>query len=145
MSVTHTTQPVARTSFRSPLSSKGFIDGAWWPASRDLDAELPGLIAAAAQIGADIRRVSYNKDWWGTASRRIVVAGRTVRLGGFQNQDALLIGLVDETRTFRRDILVIPPETEPAQADAAMRLAARSGGVERPAHLMEIAAGHSGR
>jgi hypothetical protein len=36
----------------------GYVDGAWWPRSRDLAAELPVLIAVlAARLGSIVRVV----------------------------------------------------------------------------------------
>lgn len=140
-----TPQNVSRVSFRRPLSSIGFIDGAWWPTSRDLEHELPDLIRAMSDEGVDIRRVSYNRNWWQPAPSRIRCGGQVVRLGGFAYQDELLIGLVEESRTFRRDFLVIDPRTDAAQAEAALKLAAESGGTDRPAALMDEARQVSGR
>ncbi len=139
------TPSTARITFRRPLSSVGFIDGAWWPTSRDLERELPDLIRAMSDEGIDIRRVAYNRTWWQPAPNRLHVGGQVIRLGGFEHQDELLIGLVDESRTFRRDFLVIDPKTDSAQAEVALKLAAESGCTDRPAALMDEARRQSGR
>jgi hypothetical protein len=40
------------------------MDGAWWPRSRDLEAELPGLLDVLWTADRDVDRVSYPIDSW---------------------------------------------------------------------------------
>ena len=55
-----------------------------------------------------------------------------------------MISLRDAWGAERIDILVIPPEAEPALAAAAMVLASRSGPNERAAPMLELAAADAG-
>jgi hypothetical protein len=130
----------ARVSFRQPVSSDGFVDAAWWPRSRDLQAELPALLDVLWTAGRDVNRVSYNLAAWAPAPRRLPVAGRLVRLGGFRRQDPLMISLVDAWRRERVDILVIDPATDPDVALRALAIAGRAGSTESAERIMEIAA-----
>ncbi|MFS8102185.1 DUF5994 family protein [Lentzea alba] len=41
-----------------------FVDGAWWPRSSDLAAELPPLIAALAGRLGRATRVTFNLTAW---------------------------------------------------------------------------------
>jgi hypothetical protein len=77
----------ARVSFRQPVTSAPHIDAAWWPRSRDLEAELPGLLDVLWTAARDMNRVSYAIDSWLPAPRRLDIEGRLVRLGGFTHQD----------------------------------------------------------
>jgi hypothetical protein len=102
----------------------GFVDGGWWPRSDDLAAELPELLAQLSTAGYEVRRVAYNLDAWDPAPRRLAVAGRLVRLGGFRTQNAAEIDLVDSAGSMRTVLVVVPPQADPAMAERALVLAA---------------------
>ena len=130
----------ARVAFRQPVTSEPHIDAAWWPRSRDLEAELPGLLDVLWTAAREVERVSYAIDSWLPVPRRLTIEGRRVRLGGFTHQDPSMVSLRDAWGAERVDILVIPPETEPHLAAAAMALTGRSGPNERAARMLELAA-----
>jgi uncharacterized protein DUF5994 len=134
----------ARVSFRQPVTSAPHVDAAWWPRSRDLEVELPGLFEVLWTAARDVNRVSYAVNSWLPAPRRLDIEGRQVRLGGFTHQDPSMISLRDASGAERVDILVIPPEAEEDLAAAAMVLASRSGPNERAARMLELAAADIG-
>jgi hypothetical protein len=114
-----------RLRLRDPNASDGFVDGGWWPRSRDLSVELPPLLAEMFALGYDIRRVTYNILAWNSPPRTVSVSGRLVKLGGYRTQGIASIGLVDtshwNTAHLKRiELAVIPPETEPALAERAL-------------------------
>src|SRR4051794_4015591 len=79
-------KPKARTT--------GLVDGAWWPHSEDLSAELPDLLAVlSVRLGA-IDRVTYNLAEWAKVPRRLQTGGRSVRLDGYQRQPANTLGVL---------------------------------------------------
>jgi hypothetical protein len=109
--------------------SSGYVDGAWWPRSRDLAAELPALLAVlAVRLGA-IPRVSYNLAEWDTAPRQIAADGVRVRLSGFWSRPAHTVDLVAGDRR-RLALLVVPPGTDPSVAHRTMMRAARRGNAD---------------
>ncbi|MCW2540551.1 MAG: hypothetical protein JWN95_2276 [Frankiales bacterium] len=126
----------ARVSFRQPVSVSGFVDGGWWPRSRDLTAELPSLLDVLWTASREISRVSYNLDFWVPAPRQLMVEGRLVRLGGYRQQSPLLLGLVDLWGRERIDLLVVPPETAAEVAEPLLLAASATGGLDRPEALM---------
>lgn len=132
-------RPAARVSFRQPVTSEPHADAAWWPRSRDLEAELPGLLDVLWTAAREVDRVSYAVNSWLPVPRRLVIDGRRVRLGGFTHQDLSMISLRDAWGAERIDIVVIPPEAEPELAAAAMDLASRSGPNERASRMLERA------
>jgi hypothetical protein len=134
----------ARVSFRQPVTSAPHIDAAWWPRSRDLQAELPSLLDVLWTAAREVDRVSYPSNSWLPIPRRLDIEGRRVRLGGFTHQDPSMISLRDAWGAERIDILVIPPEAEEGLAAAAMVLASRSGPNERAARMLELAAADIG-
>jgi hypothetical protein len=131
--------PAARVSFRQPVSGSGFVDAGWWPRSRDLSVELPPLFDVLWTAGRDVNRVLYNLDFWLPAPRRLVVDGRSVRLGGFRRQDPLMLGFVDAWGRERIDILVVDPETERDVALRALAIASRADGGDRAERIMQLA------
>ncbi|NEE02385.1 hypothetical protein G1H10_19610 [Phytoactinopolyspora halotolerans] len=95
------------------------LDGAWWPRSRDLAAELPELIATLSQRGFTVARVAYHRDSWDSVSGKLPIAGRVVRLGWFRTIDAHLLSLTELRSADRLDLLVIPPTSDPLLAEQA--------------------------
>jgi hypothetical protein len=136
------TRPVAPPGLRLQLdpamAGTGVVDGAWWPRSRDPDAELPGLIAGLDSSLGPITRVALNLDAWDTAPRRVAVDGRRLRVGWFRNMDPDTIGV---TRAFRDRValLVIPPEATTAAAGIAMTMAADGANSAGPADILAAA------
>ena len=73
--------PAPRLALARPGSARALLDGAWWPYSRDLTAELPGLIEALDARWDRITRVTVNREL--SRLRRdglIAVDGGTVRI-----------------------------------------------------------------
>src|SRR5437763_893887 len=66
----------------------GYVDGGWWPRSRDLVAELPELAAVLSVRLGPVQRIAFPMDAWGpTPAGRVEIDGRRVRLEGFRSQD----------------------------------------------------------
>ncbi|MEU9158851.1 DUF5994 family protein [Streptomyces sp. NPDC048424] len=116
----------ARLSLTPKTALVGLLDGAWWPRSRDLEAELPALAAALDEPWGRITRVSVNPGRWPVIPHTVPVAGRTVHVGWFTEQDPDKLILLSYT-VGRWDLLVVPPETEPAAAARLMAAAALPG------------------
>jgi hypothetical protein len=115
------------------------LDGGWWPRSNDPVAELPGLVLAIDKLHGPVSRLILSRDGWASDPRRLRVAGRTVKIGYFTSQDASLLTAVTNDGD-RIDLLVIPAQTAPATAEAAMTMSATSGNrVPAPHILLAVA------
>ncbi|WP_404958404.1 DUF5994 family protein [Streptomyces sp. 147326] len=125
----------ARLSLTPKTALVGLLDGAWWPRSRDLEAELPALAAALDEPWERITRVTVNPTRWPVVARSVPVAGRMLHVGRFTEQDPDKLILLSYT-VGRWDLLVIPPETEPAAAARLMAAAAVPGSVLTAGVLM---------
>lgn len=125
----------ARIGFRQPVSSAGYLDAAWWPRSRDLTAELPGLMAVLWTAGREVNRITFNLHAWQAAPRRMQIEGRTVRLGGFASSDPVTVRLSDPWGRERIDVLVIDPATDAA---VAQRIFAAVETADNPYRAHEI-------
>ena len=135
--VTATEQPrhPLRLRLRPKAPTQGFVDGAWWPRSRDLVAELPALIAVLAVRLGDIPRVSYNLTEWDTAPREVGVGGVRVRLSGFWSRPMHTVDVIAGDRT-RITLLLVPPDAEPFAAHQAMMRAAHRENTETVENLL---------
>lgn len=98
------------------------------PASRDLAAEMPSLIAALSDRAGAVERVSYNMGAWNAAPRKVRVDGNVVRMGGFRSQVAATLKVVGERQVFT--LLVVPPETDERAAHRALATASENGNTE---------------
>lgn len=120
-------------------SSPALVDGAWWPRSRDLTAELPPLMAVLDPLWGRITRVTVNPTFWPVVPRKVQVAGHLVHVGWFKaEQDPHKLLLLSYT-TGRWDLLVIPPGTGPATAARLMTAAADPLRVLTASGLMDEA------
>ncbi|MEU8843325.1 DUF5994 family protein [Streptomyces roseus] len=125
----------ARLSLTPKTTLAGQLDGAWWPHSRDLEAELPPLVAALQEPWGRITRVTVNPARWPVVPRRVAVDGRVLHVGWFAEQDADKLILLAYA-VGRWDLLVIPPETDPVAAARLMAAAAIPGSVLTAGVLM---------
>ncbi|MFJ4692398.1 DUF5994 family protein [Streptomyces sp. NPDC088766] len=125
----------ARLSLTPKTTLAGQLDGAWWPCSRNLEAELPPLVAALDDVWGRITRVTVNPTRWPVIPRKVPVAGHTVHVGWFTEQHPDKLILLSYT-VGRWDLLVIPPETEPAAAARLMAAATIPGSVLTAGALM---------
>lgn len=125
----------ARLSLTPKTTLAGLLDGAWWPRSHDLAAELPSLVDALEEHFGRITRVVVNPTRWPVVPHKVAVTGHTVHVGWFTEQDPDKMILLSYT-VGRCDLLVIPPETEPSAAARLMTAAALPGSVLAAGALM---------
>ncbi|MFF9913615.1 DUF5994 family protein [Streptomyces sp. NPDC013457] len=125
----------ARLSLTPKTPLVGRLDGAWWPRSRDLAAELPALADSLEGRWGRITRVLVNPGHWPVIPHKVAATGHVLHVGWFTEQDPDKIILLSYT-TGRCDLLVIPPETEPASAARLMTAAALPGSVLTAGSLM---------
>ncbi|WP_328593170.1 DUF5994 family protein [Lentzea tibetensis] len=118
-----------RLRLRPKAPTTGHVDGAWWPRSRDLVAELPALLAVLAVRLGDVMRVSYNLTEWNSAPRRMADDGRQTRLDGFISRPAHTVDLVAGNR-HRLTLLVVPSDTDPSAAHQTMMRASGRDNTE---------------
>ncbi|WP_406738098.1 DUF5994 family protein [Streptomyces sp. NBC_00853] len=128
-------QSPARLSLTPKTTLAGLLDGAWWPRSRDLEAELPPLAAALEEPWGRVTRVTVNPGRWPVVPHTVALDGRTLHVGWFTEQDPDKLILLSYT-VGRWDLLVIPPETAPAAAARLMAAAAIPGSVLAAGALM---------
>ena len=124
---------------REGTSGEAAFDGAWWPRSRLLSVELPELVAALDKLGVRVERFTFPAEAWDEPpARKVGVAGRTVRTGGFGSMDPQLVSLtVDGDR--RLDLLVVPPEADALTGVRALRMAGLREDSSSPQRVLAAA------
>ncbi|MER5585494.1 DUF5994 family protein [Streptomyces asoensis] len=115
-------------------SRKGHLDGAWWPRSRDIGAELPELVEALTVHLGPVARVGLDATAWDALPPRLVVGDQVVRVDSFPvGDDTVLITRGDQDHF---SLLVVPPHATAEAARAAMARAVRAGNVTDAAQIL---------
>ncbi|WP_405725476.1 DUF5994 family protein [Streptomyces sp. NBC_01537] len=110
------------------------LDGAWWPRSRDIGAELPSLITALTEHLGPVTRVGLDASAWEELPSRLIVDDRVVHIDSFPvGDDTVLITRGDRDHF---SLLVIPPRATPDAARAAMAKALRADNVTQPEQIL---------
>ncbi|MFF5365658.1 DUF5994 family protein [Streptomyces sp. NPDC013187] len=121
-------------------SAPALLDGAWWPRSRDLEAELPSLTAVLEPLWGRITRVTVNPTQWPVVPHKVPVAGRVVHVGWFRDEQDPHELLLLSYHVGRWNLLVVPPQTAPDSAAWLMAAASDPRGTSSASRLMEEAA-----
>jgi hypothetical protein len=116
-------QNTPRLRLKPKAPSTGHVDGAWWPHSDDLPAELPDLLAVLSVRLGPIDRVTYNFADWAAAPAKFPTGGETVRLSGYYQQQGNTVEVVGTNRN-KVVLLVVPSRTESEHAHDIMMSAA---------------------
>ncbi|RZU15149.1 DUF5994 family protein [Streptomyces sp. BK239] len=123
------TAPAARLALKTDGASRGLLDGAWWPRSRDLLSELPALTDVLDPLWGRITRIAVNPEHWPVIPREIPVSGHIVKVGWITPEIDPHKLLLLSYGTGRFDLLVIPPGTG---AESAARLLAAASDHDGP-------------
>ncbi|MGW8734754.1 DUF5994 family protein [Streptomyces althioticus] len=121
--------PAARLALKTDGASRGLLDGAWWPRSRDLLSELPALTDVLDPLWGRITRIAVNPKYWPVIPRQVPVDGHIVKVGWFTPEIDPHKLLLLSYGTGRWDLLIIPPETG---AESAARLMAAASDYDGP-------------
>ncbi|WP_159401076.1 DUF5994 family protein [Streptomyces sp. NRRL B-24484] len=114
-----------RLALEPTMSREGVFDGAWWPRSDNVLAELPDLITALGAHLGRIVRVGLDISAWNGVPGSVTVNGLAIRINWFTGSDAT----ISVTRGFQDHflLLVVPPGSLPAMATSAMARASATG------------------
>ncbi|MBX7552914.1 hypothetical protein K1Y78_34070 [Streptomyces sp. tea 10] len=99
------------------------IDGAWWPRTFDLPAELPPLLSGLPRAWGQTVGVLANGTAGTGAPGLILVRGQVVRLRGATTAHAPGTVVLMAPGQGRRDLLVVPPEVTERAAVSLMSAA----------------------
>ncbi|MFD5461417.1 DUF5994 family protein [Kitasatospora sp. NPDC127059] len=115
-------------------SREGVLDGAWWPRSRDVEAELSGLIRALTEHLGPVASVGLDAEAWDDVPARLVVDGRSVHIDRYPVGDDTVIVTRGDHDHF--SLLVVPPQASREAALAAMARAVEAGGTDSARQIL---------
>jgi hypothetical protein len=113
---------------------KGILDGAWWPRSRDIGAELPGLIAALTEHLGPVTRVGLDSSAWEELPTRLIIDDRVVHIDSSPVGDDTVLVTRGDQDLF--SLLVVPPHATPDAARDAMARAVRADNLTQAAQIL---------
>jgi Family of unknown function (DUF5994) len=113
--------PRLRLKPKAPQS--GYVDGAWWPHTEALAAELPDLLSVLSVRLGPIGRVIYNVNEWTHPPAKLPTGGRSVRLDGYTLQPVNTVEVIgiDGSKIV---LLVVSPHADAERAHAILMTAA---------------------
>lgn len=115
-------------------SREGILDGAWWPRSRDIGAELPALLKALIEHLGPIARVGLDAGAWEGLPTRMIVDDCLVHIDSFPvGDDTVLVTRGDQDHF---SLLLVPPDATPEAAHAAMAQAVRADNVTQAERIL---------
>ncbi|MFF9913616.1 DUF5994 family protein [Streptomyces sp. NPDC013457] len=118
-------------------SRQGVLDGVWWPRTRDVEQEVPALVAALTEHLGPITRVGLDATAWDGIPPRMIIDDRVVHLDSFPvGDDTALITRGDKDHFA---LMVVPPDTEPDAARAAMARAVHADNITPATELLVAA------
>lgn len=117
-----------------PRGDAGYVDGAWWPRSRNLLAEVPSLLREFGTDGGRLERVSYRLADWDPTPRTMGVGTSLIRLGGYRSLAANTVNLLVSGRWLA--LLVVPPETPERSAERTLGTAGTPDNTDSIAELL---------
>ncbi|MCX4994934.1 DUF5994 family protein [Streptomyces longwoodensis] len=100
------------------------LDGAWWPRSYDLLAELPHLLAGLPHAWGHITSATVSGATWSAVPDRMLVSGQVVRLRRTPAASTPRTVVLVAPGRGRWDLLVVPPDTTDEAAEPLMSAAA---------------------
>ncbi|WP_327415210.1 DUF5994 family protein [Streptomyces sp. NBC_01233] len=115
-------------------SREGLLDGAWWPHTRDIEAELPALISALTEYLGPITRVGVDASAWNVLPTRLVIDDQVVHLDSDPVGDDTV--LITRGHNDHFALLVVPPDTTADAAREAMARAVRADNVTQAAQIL---------
>lgn len=115
----------------------GFVQGAWWPRSTLLTAELPPLLAAISLRFGTIERVQYHESDWSPTPQHAKHPGGGLVLDS--SNDTPNVISVSGHQFGKLNLLVVPPYTDAIHAYNVVMTAASALDSSTPDQLLGIA------
>lgn len=109
-----------RLALSAVAPTHGCVDGAWWPNSADLGAELPDLVAVFSRWIGPVHRVVFDPTAWATAPTRLIRHGSVVSMDPYPMINRETICLMG-THSRRAVLFVIASSSRAAAAECVLR------------------------
>jgi len=125
-----------RLRLKPEHGSAGVVQGGWWPLTNQLYIELRHLLSALSSGSGTIERVIYDENSWASASLRMEFRGHSVILEPSTTSPNTLT--ISGKKFGTLALLVVPPDTDPVAAHAAVMAAADPDDVSTAEELLAI-------
>lgn len=119
---------------KSAPSGGGLFDGAWWPHSRDIHAELPGLVSVLSEHLGPVDRIGLDADAWDGLGDPLFAEGRLIQIEWFPLGDDTVVITLHGLGDF--SLLAVPPDAGVDEAHAAMTMATHVGDTENGQQIL---------
>jgi len=110
----------------------GYVDGAWWPRSRELTDELAALTDVLSIRLGPVTRVAFTAAAWHPVAQ---VDDPAIRLTSLRPQEKNVVR-VSGSDGRQLTLLVVPPEAPDEAGHNAVMLAARRANSDEPADIL---------
>jgi len=121
-------EPQARLQLMPYRPASEHIDGTWWPRSKRLVEELPGLVTSVSDRLGQVVMVGYRRDGWFETPPVTEINGHTIELLGFTSDEpASVIAIGDDGRHIT--LQVISPDADERVARRALDETKRRAGA----------------
>jgi hypothetical protein len=117
-------------------ASAGVVQGGWWPLTNKLYIELRHLLSGLSSGSGTIERVIYDENSWTPPSLRMEFRGHSVILEPSNTSPNTLT--VSGKKFGTLVLLVVPPNTDPVAAHAAVMAAADPDEMSTAEELLAI-------
>ena len=125
-----------RLRLKPAHASAGVVQGGWWPLTNQLYIELRHLLSGLSSGSGTIERVIYDENSWTSAALRMEFRGHSVILEPSNTAPNTLT--VSGKKFGTLVLLVVPPDTDPVAAHAAVMAAADPDDVSTAEELLAI-------
>lgn len=105
------------------------LDGAWWPRSTDLVAELPDLVASVSERLGQVVMVGYRRNGWEETPPLAQIGDHTIELLGFNSDEPTSVILIGEGGQ-HITLHVIRPDSDEGAARRALEEARISANAD---------------
>jgi len=129
-----------RLAFCTRSPARGSVDGAWWPSTTNLGAELPDVLAVLGSRIGEVRRVVYDPSIWPATPSRIIRRGVAISVDPYTLVTSETIYLIG---THSRDavLYVVPPSCAVAIVDRVLGAVSEATGPMN-AYVLRHLLGH---
>lgn len=105
------------------------FDGAWWPRTRDVHRELPGLVALLTDYLGPVESIGLDADSWDGLGRPVMAGDRPIQIEWLPvGDDTVVVTRAADRENFM--IQILSPDEGLDEAQAAMSLATHIGNSE---------------
>ena len=122
----------SRLQLKSHAPASAYLDGAWWPRSLELAAELPASVDALSDRLGELAVVAYHRNAWTQAPPQMQIDGGTVQLQGCTSDGPATVMLIGHDGR-RVTLRVSSPQTTETVARQGLDAASKDLGDIPPA------------